>query len=121
MKISAMLEKTYQSYFRGAFLSATAVAFVGAFIGFSFYVIETYDNYFNSILRFYLSRNGFQWGVLIPIYIGGLTATLGRGLKICSKSFSSKFLIRYFSYALSLSTYLLIAFIGSLIIIYLTN
>jgi purine-cytosine permease-like protein len=119
MNSNAPALRIFKSSVKGTFFSATFLIALGALLATVFYLDDNYSNSFTLLNKYYLSSTGLTLGVLIPIYVGAMTAAL----VFISKRFSNRVnainSLRYIGLALLVLAYILTTFLGTLVVLYL--
>ena len=119
MKPQSSLINIWKSPVKGTFLSATLLTAISAFLAIVFYIDNNYSKSFTLLKKYYLSLNGITLGVLIPIYVGAMTATLVSISKKLINRVSLNNSLRDIVLKLLVFAYILVIFLGIITILYL--
>jgi hypothetical protein len=119
MNINAPVLRIFKSSVKGTFISATFIIALGALLATVLYLDDNYSNSFTLLNKYYLSSTGLTLGVLIPVYVGAITAALVFIAKRFSNRVNSINSLRYIGLALLVITYFLTTFLGAITILYL--
>jgi hypothetical protein len=115
------LNNIFKSSVKGTFVSATSTTFLGALLATSLYVNESYSNPISILRGYYLSLDGLVLGIVVPFYVGLVTAGLVLVFTRVSKRFNSNNSFRNLAFLLLVIAYIPITFIGAMAILYLGN
>ena len=121
MKGQVIAKNIFKSSVKGTFVSSTLLIVISGLLATVFYLDNNYSNSFTLLNKYYLSSTGLTLGVLIPIYVGAMTAAL----VFISKRFSNRInainSLKYLGFAILFVAYIPLTFIGVLTILYLGN
>ena len=121
MKLNLNLVNIFKSPIKGTFVSATLTTFFAALLAVALYVNDNYSDSFRITSKFYSSVRGFTFGVVVPLYVGLVTA----GFVFISKKIMNKFkktlILRNLALTLMALFYLPLTFLGALLLIYFGN
>ena len=118
MKPQSPLVNIWKYPVKGTFLSATLLTAISALLATVFYIDNNYSKSFTLLKKYYLSSTGITLGVLIPIYVGALTATLVSISKRIINRVNLNNPLRYIVLTLLIFAYILVTFLGALTILY---
>jgi len=118
VKAQVIAKNIFKSSVKGTFVSSTLLIVISALLATVFYLDDNYSNSFTLLNKYYLSSTGITLGLVIPVYVGAMTAAL----VFISKRFSNRVnainSLRYIGLALLVISYILTTFLGALVVLY---
>jgi hypothetical protein len=118
MEFKLKLNNVFKSSVKGTFVSATSTTFLAALLATSLYVNDNHSNPLAVLSGYYLSLRGISLGVLVPVYVGIVTA----GIVLISTRITSKLksslALKNLSLLFLVIAYVPVIFSGSLVILY---
>jgi purine-cytosine permease-like protein len=108
----------FSSPVKGTFLSTTLLIAIGALLATVFYLDDNYSNSFTLLNKYYLSSTGITLGLVIPVYVGAVTALLVFMFKRVSDRFNLNNSLRYVALLSLVITYIFATFFGAITILY---
>lgn len=119
MQVEKGIANIFKSSVKGTFLSATLTTAVAALLATVLYINDNYSNPFTIISKYYFSIRGFAFGIVVPVFVGSMTA----GLIVVSKKVNSKIVkLRPLKLTILIMlgiAYFPLTFCGALVILYL--
>jgi hypothetical protein len=115
------LKEFFLSPVKGTFLSASLATALGAFLATALYINDNYSNPLTIFSKYYLSIRGFAFGVMIPVFVGVMTAGLVLVSKRINYILADRKALKYIALPILAIAYIFITFIGALIILYFGN
>ena len=119
MKAQVIAKNIFKSSVKGTFVSSTLLIVISALLATVFYLDDNYSNSFTLLNKYYLSSTGITLGLVIPVYVGAMTAILVLISKRVSERFNLNNSLRYVALLLLVITYILATFLGAITILYL--
>jgi hypothetical protein len=109
----------FKSSVKGTFISSTLLIAIGALLTTILYLDDNYSNSFTLLNKYYLSSTGITLGLVIPVYVGAMTAALVLISKRFSNRVNSNNSLRYIGLTFLFFTYIPITLLGAITILYL--
>jgi hypothetical protein len=121
VKAQVIAKNIFNSSVKGTFVSSTLLIVISALLATVFYLDDNYSNSFTLLNKYYFSSTGLTLGVLIPVYVGAMTAALVFISKKFSNRLNSNNSLRYIGSTLLFFTYVPMTFLGAITILYLSS
>ena len=119
MQIQKVVANIFKSSVKGTFLSSTLTIALAALLATALYINDNYSNPLTIISKYYFSLRGFAFGILIPIFVGAMTAVLVLVSKKINSQLAKKHPLKFLSLVMVAIFYVPISFVGALVILYL--
>jgi hypothetical protein len=119
VKGQVIAKNIFKSSVKGTFVISTLLIAISALLATVFYLDDNYSNSFNLLNKYYLSSTGLTLGLVIPVYVGAMTAALVLILKRFSNRVNSNNSLRYIGLTLLFFIYIPMTFLGVITILYL--
>ena len=121
MQVEKIAANIFKSSIKGTFLSATFTTAFAALLATALYVNDNYSNPVTIISKYYFSIRGFAFGIVIPVFVGVMTAGLVLVSKKVNHILAERKALKYLALSMLAIGYILLTFIGALVILYLGN
>ena len=119
MKNKVKLLKLFESPTKGTLLSATFTTAFAALLATGLYVNDNYSNPITIISKYYFSIRGFAFGIVIPIFVGVMTAGLVLVSKRVNYILTGRKVLKNLALSMLAVAYIPVTFVGAMVILYL--
>jgi len=109
----------FKSSVKGTFIGSTLTTALATLLATALYINDNYSSPFTVFSKYYFSLRGFAFGIVVPVFVGVMTAGLVLVSKKASYVLADRKALKYLTLSILAFTYIPITFVGALVILYL--
>jgi hypothetical protein len=92
-----------------------------AFLATALYVNDNYSNPLTILSKYYLNLKGFALGIVVPLFVGATTSGLVLVSKKVNYILAERNFLKFLTLSMLVTFYILVVFIGALVILFFGN